>query len=105
MTGNIIKVSPEKLLSTASDFSSQGSTISSLTSQMLNIVSSLSSAWEGDAAAAYMNKFKSLESDIQVMNRMIQEHVSDLEQMANLYSTTEQSNADDAASLASGVIV
>ncbi|WP_407385728.1 WXG100 family type VII secretion target [Ruminococcus sp.] len=105
MAGNIIKVSPEKLLSTAQEFSSQGSNISSLTSQMLNIVSSLSGAWEGDAATAYMNKFKTLESDIQVMNRMIQEHVNDLEQMANLYSQTEQSNADDAASLASGVIV
>lgn len=104
MAGAIIKVSPEKLLSTAQEFSSQGNTISSLTTEMLNIVASLSSVWEGDAAVAYMNKFKSLESDIQVMNRMIQEHVSDLEQMANLYSTTEQSNADDAASLASGII-
>lgn len=104
MAGNIIKVSPEKLLSTASEFSSQGSTISSLTSQMLNIVASLSSAWEGEAAAAYMNKFKTLESDIQVMNRMIQEHVSDLEQMANLYSSTEQTNTEDASSLASGII-
>ncbi len=103
MTGTI-KVSPEKLLSTAQEFSSQGSTISALTSQMLNLVTTLSSAWEGDAATAYITKLKSLESDIQVMNRMIQEHVSDLEQMANLYSTTEQSNTDDAASLASGII-
>lgn len=103
MTGTI-KVSPEKLLSTAQEFSSQGSTISALTSQMLNLVTTLSSAWEGDAATAYITKLKSLESDIQVMNRMIQEHVSDLEQMANLYSTTEQSNTDDAASLASGLI-
>ena len=103
MTGTI-KVSPEKLLSTAQEFSSQGSTISTLTSQMLNLVTTLSSAWEGDAATAYITKLKSLESDIQVMNRMIQEHVSDLEQMANLYSTTEQSNTDDAASLASGLI-
>lgn len=51
-----------------------------------------------------MSKFKSLESDIQTLNRMIQEHVSDLEQMANLYSNAEQQNVDDAASLSSGVI-
>lgn len=104
MNGNIIKVSPEKLLSTAQEFSSQGSTISSLTSQMLNIVASLSSAWEGEAASAYMSKFKSLETDIQTINRMIQEHVSDLEQMANLYSQAEQSNAEDASALASNII-
>ena len=30
--------------------------------------------------------------------------VNDLEQMANLYSTAEQQNVDDAASLSSGVI-
>ena len=69
MTGTI-KVSPEKLLSTAQEFSSQGSTISALTSQMLNLVTTLSSAWEGDAATAYITKLKSLESDIQVMNRI-----------------------------------
>ena len=53
---------------------------------------------------AYITKFNSLESDLQVLNRMIQEHVSDLEEMANLYRTAEQSNADDASSLASGII-
>lgn len=103
MTGTI-KVSPQKLLSTSSEFGSRGNTISALTSQMINLVSSLSSTWEGEAATAYITKFKSLESDIQFLNRMIQEHVSDLEQMANAYSSAEQSNADDAASLASGII-
>lgn len=103
MTGTI-KVSPEKLLSTSSEFASRGGRISSLTSQMLNLVSSLSSSWEGEAATAYITKFRSLESDIQVLNRMIQEHVNDLEQMANAYLSAEQSNADDAASLASGII-
>lgn len=71
---------------------------------MLNIIASMSSTWEGDAAVSYMTKFKSLESDIQVMNRMIQEHINDLQQMANVYSSAEQANTDDAASLASGII-
>lgn len=103
MTGTI-KVSPEKLLSTSAEFSSQGNTIISLTGEMMNIVASMSSVWEGEAASSYMTKFKSLESDIQTLNRMIQEHVNDLEQMANLYSTAEQQNVDDAASLSSGII-
>lgn len=103
MTGTI-KVSPQKLLSTSAEFSSRGNTINALTSQMINLISALSSTWEGEAATTYITKFRSLESDIQVLNRMIQEHVSDLEQMANAYSSAEQSNADDAASLASGII-
>lgn len=104
MAGAIIKVSPEKLIATAQDFNSQGNNIRQLTTQMLNIVASLASVWEGDAALAYMNKFKSLENDIQVMCRMINEHVNDLQQIATSYSSAEQSNAEDAASLVSGVI-
>ena len=44
MTGTI-KVSPEKLLSTSAEFSSQGNTIISLTGEMMNIVASMSSVW------------------------------------------------------------
>ncbi len=103
MTGTI-KVSPQKLIATAEEFGSEGATMNDLVSQMINLVTSMSSSWEGDASTAYINKFRSFESDLQVLNRMIQEHVRDLEQMSNLYSTTEQSNADDAAALSSGII-
>ncbi len=103
MTGTI-NVSTEKLMSTADEFSANGNTISSLTSEMMTLVTSLSSAWEGEAAMAYINKFKSLEKDIQLLNRMIQEHVNDLQQMANTYSAAEKENADAAAALASGII-
>ena len=103
MTGTI-NVSPDKLLATANEFGNEGQTMNGLVSQMINIVTSMSSSWEGEASTAYTTKFKALEQDLQVLNRMIQEHVSDLEQMANLYSTAEQSNADDAASLSAGVI-
>ena len=103
MTG-IINVSTEKLIQTSSEFSTQGNTISSLTSEMLNLIASLSSSWEGEAATTYMNKFRSLETDIQTLNRMIQEHVNDLQQMATIYSDAEQSNIEAAASLASGIL-
>lgn len=103
MTGTI-KVSPEKLIATADEFSSEGATMNDLVNQMINLVTSMSSSWEGEASTAYITKFKSLEADLQVLNRMIQEHVNDLEQMSNLYSSAEQSNADDAASLSAGII-
>lgn len=100
----IIKVSPEKLIATADEFGKEGFIMSGLVNQMINIVSSMSSTWEGEASTAYINKFKNLECDIQVLNRMIQEHVGDLEQMSNLYSSAERSNSDDAASLTAGII-
>lgn len=103
MTG-IIKVSPERLIQASSEFSSQGTNIANLTNEMVNLATALSSAWEGEASNAYINKFKSLESDIQVLNRMIQEHTNDLQQMAELYISTENANIDDASALASGII-
>ncbi len=103
MTGTIM-VSPDRLISASQEFSTQGSTMAAITSEMLNIVASLSSVWEGDAGTTYMARFRSLESDIQTLNRMVQEHVNDLQQMANIYTTAEQQNADDAAALVSGII-
>lgn len=103
MTGTI-KVSPEKLKETASSFSNEGNKIQSLTNEMLNKASALSSSWEGEAAQAYMTKFKSLETDIQTLIRMVNEHVSDLNQMADAYSAAEKQNESDASALSSGVI-
>ena len=103
MTG-IIKVTPEKLLSTAQDFSTEGNTINTLTSEMVSRTCELSSTWEGEASQSYITKFKSLESDIQVINRMIQEHVKDLQEMANLYANAEKGNVDDAMSLSGPVL-
>ncbi|MBQ4569189.1 MAG: WXG100 family type VII secretion target [Ruminococcus sp.] len=103
MTGTIM-VSPDRLISASQEFSTQGSTMAAITSEMLNIVASLSSVWEGDAGTTYMARFRSLEADIQTLNRMVQEHVNDLQQMANIYTTAEQQNTDDAAALVSGII-
>lgn len=103
MTGTI-KVTPEKLKSTAVEFGNQGSTISNLTSQMMTLITGLSSSWEGEASTMYMTKFKGLENDIQTINQMIQEHVNDLEEMASLYQSAETANVEAAEALASDVI-
>lgn len=100
----IIRVSPEQLISTAGEFSNQGSSISALTGEMMLLVTGLSSVWEGEAATAYMTKFKGLEDDIQRMIRMVQEHASDLEEMASVYTQSDKTGADEASGLLSDVI-
>ena len=104
MQGNIL-VTTEQLISTAEEFQAEGTRIAQLTSEMMNRVTSLASAWEGEAAAAYINKFKSLEDDIQKMIRMVQEHVNDLETMAQAYTSAENQNLQDIATLSSDVII
>lgn len=100
----IIKVSPQLLTSTASEFSSQGSTVNNLTTEMVNLITGMASTWEGEAATAYITKFKGLEDDIQKMVRMIQEHSSDLEEMAQVYQEADNANAEEANSLSADVI-
>ncbi len=100
----IIRVTPEALISTAGEFSDQGSTINSLTGEMMQLVTGLSSVWEGEAATTYMTKFKGLEDDIQRIVRMVQEHASDLEEMARIYQETDKAGADEAGGLITDVI-
>lgn len=100
----ILKVTPEKLISTATEFSQKGTTVNNLTTEMTNLVTSLSSVWLGDAATAYTNKFKGLESDIQKLNKMIQEHAKDLNDMATVYANVEKASVDEINGLSNNVI-
>lgn len=100
----MIKVSPELLISTAGEFSNQGTTINTLTGEMLQLATGLASAWQGDRATAYITKFKGLENSIQLMVRMIQEHATDLEEMAKVYQESDKAAADEASGLVTDVI-
>lgn len=100
----IIKVTPEKLISTADEFSAVGSQVQNLTQEMLAVVDSLKSSWEGEAATAYNNKFHMLDDDMQKMHRMIQEHVKDLKDMAQQYQSAENMNIEVSNSLAGDII-
>ncbi len=100
-----LRVTPEQLESAASEFSSKATTVGNLTTQMTELVTGLSSAWEGEAATAYTTKFTQLEDDIQKMIRMVQEHSEDLTEMAQVYREAETANTEEAEALAGDVIV
>lgn len=106
MAAGILRVTPEKLQSTASSFEGTGSTIQNLTQQMTSIVTSLSGqVWSGEAATAYVNKFNGLQDDMDRIYKMVQEHSTDLIEMAQQYISAESANADMANSLSADVIV
>lgn len=100
----IIKVSPERLEAAATEISGTASTVSTLTNEMTNIVNGLASVWTGEASAAYKAKFNGLNDDIQRMIAMVNEHSSDLIEMAGTYKSAEQANASLANSLTDNVI-
>lgn len=99
-----LKVDPQKLISTADEFNTTGGQVKGLTDQMITIIDSLKSAWEGEAATTYNTKFHALQDDMDKMYRMIQEHVKDLNEMAQQYMSAENANIDTGSSLADDVI-
>lgn len=101
----IIKVSTEQLRNTAGEFGTQGNQINTLTAEMMNIVTGLAANWEGAASQAYIQKFRGLEDDIARLNRMVQEHVTDLNDMAQAYETAENEATNLTSALASDVLM
>ena len=101
----ILKVTPQQLITTASEFSACGSAVRNLTQSMTSLVNGLSSVWSGEAAAAYAAKFNGLQDDIERIHAMIQEHVTDLNDMAENYTAAENANLTEIEALSSDVIV
>lgn len=104
MEGTIL-VTPEQLESTANEFSSVMSQVQNLAGSMTDQVNGLGAKWQGEASTAYINKFNQLNDDIARLAAMINEHVTDLNEMASVYRSTEQANAELGNSLAGDVIV
>lgn len=102
---SIIKVSPDQLNSTASVFTSQASALASLTGEMLSLVRGSTSAWTGEAATAFVNKFNGLEDDMARLGNMVKEYADDLTNISSNYTTTEQANMDAIQALSSDVII
>ena len=100
-----LRVTPEQLEAAAGEFSANGTVVGNLTSQMTQLIEGLGNIWEGEAATAYTAKFRQLDEDIQKMVRMVQEHASDLNEMARVYRDAEAVNQDEIAGLAGDVIV
>lgn len=102
----VLKVSPAQMISAAQNFSTQGNTVSNLTNQMTQLVQGLSSVWTGEASQAYMAKFNQLNDDIQRLIKMVNEHATDLQEMASVYTNAEETQImSDINTLVGDVIV
>lgn len=101
----VLKVEPQDLINTADLFENSGSELREVTSEMMSLVTGLSSVWEGDTSEAYISKFSALDDDMDRMYSMITEHVTDLEEMAMNYSNAVMETVDDTADLSTDVII
>ena len=104
ISGNL-KVTPLKLKNASQQFQQSDSTVNSLTQNMMDIVNQLQPTWAGEAATGYYNKLKGLQGDMTKLHKMINEHVNDLVEMANVYERAEAANVQAASALKINEIV
>ena len=102
----VINVSTDKLISAATEFQNTGNSIRTLTAQMTETVNGLTGAiGSGEAATKYISQFQGLQNDMERINAMINEHVTDLNAMAREYETSDKNAVSQASALQSDVIV
>lgn len=100
-----LRVTPQDLRTAATEFQGIHSQMTGLVEQMKDLVRNTSASWEGSAADAFRNKFNQLDDDMTKMKGMVNEHVSDLQEMATRYEQAENENEQDSTSLRGDVIV
>lgn len=104
MQGTIL-VTPEQLESTATEFGNIMIQVQNLANSMTEQVNGMGVKWQGEASEAYIRKFGQLNDDIAKLAGMINEHVTDLNEMARIYRSAEQANQELSNSLAGDIIV
>lgn len=103
MQGELL-VTPQALKTTSTSFGQSNRTVNSTTSSMMQKVNSLKSAFEGDAASAYIQQFSRLQEDMDQINKKIAEHVQDLQEMATNFEKSENKNVQANRSLKTNYI-
>lgn len=94
-----LMVTPQELKNTAGSFEQSSRTVKSTTDAMMAKVNSLKSAFEGDAATAYIQQFGRLQEDMNQIGRKIAEHVKDLQEIASNFEGSELKNVQSNKSL------
>ena len=99
MIEGILIVTPEALQQKSQAFRSLAIQVKALHDDMIQKVVTTSAAWEGGAAESFRAKFAALQTSMDTINRMILEHSTDLEQMAQAYMTAESQASSQVDSL------
>ena len=99
-----LRVTPQELMNTSTEFSAKGQKVNALTQEMLSLIASLSGGWEGDASGAYTRKFADLSGDIQQIYNKIKEHADDLMQMGQKYQQVENAETEANTAMPSDLI-
>ncbi|MCR5526160.1 MAG: WXG100 family type VII secretion target [Lachnospiraceae bacterium] len=99
-----LKVAPEKVRSTAEQFNDQAAQVRNLANTISEMISSMNSIWQGDAATTYTNKIKSINENLNVICTKITKHGTHLQEIASEYQSAEQANTEASSALSSSLL-
>ena len=100
-----IRVTPKELQDKAQLMENTGNEIKNLSQNMTAKVMELTGRiWSGEAQQAYITRFKSLQEDIERLNKLITDEAQHLYTIATEYSTTEETNIAASGNMSEHVI-
>jgi WXG100 family type VII secretion target len=85
-----LKVQPEVLLAKSGELANEKTTIIGLMDQAKSEITSLTGTWKSEASDEFQGRFKQIYDDIDNMLAIVSEYISDLNEVANIYTTAEK---------------
>lgn len=97
--GEIIKVNPEELKSTASKIETNASNYQKVSSKLMEIATEMGEAWKGADNQAYVSQIKGFTEDLNDMVKKLKRVSEALEQQSTNYIKRQESNIEDIGKL------
>ena len=85
-----LKVQPDVLIAKAGELSTEKTVVIGLMDQAKSSINSLTGVWKSESSDEYQGRFKQVYDDIENMLAIVSEYISDLNEVANVYSTAEK---------------
>ena len=99
-----LKVRTSEFESAARQFDASRDKCVQMVRKMMNTCTGLKGSWKGEAANNYYRKLQQLQSELEGMKRIIDEHSKDLRKMKIVFERAENDVAVKAASVSTDVL-
>jgi len=99
MAADVLKVTPEELRNTATQFKSNLQKMQTAYLQMSDAVRNLDTSWNGDASEQFKIQFDNMYKNLSQTEDKMNDAVDELTKAAGIYEQVENSNKSQMASL------
>ena len=91
---NQIRITPDQMRGTASEYRTQASNVESVITKLDNLLQNLQGEWEGQASESYASRYQQLRPGFVKAQELINEIASALDSTANIVEETDTNIAN-----------